>query len=96
MIEHENLQVLARNIKNMDNVMQFTGLLDKNGAQIFEGDILKIAISSAHPANVLVKWLRDGWVGGAANLHPLVSNKIGGSCCKIIGNIHQNPELLNE
>ncbi|MEE8208862.1 MAG: YopX family protein [Nitrosomonadaceae bacterium] len=77
-------------------LMQYTGLEDNNGVEIYEGDIIKKGIGTSFPTNCLVKWLNDGWVAGAANLHPLMSNKVLVSRCEIIGNIYVSPELLED
>ena len=77
-----------------------SGLTDKNGKKIFEGDILKY---SYHPL-VLVVWHSGGWYftdeDDPSMPHPddFIDNW---SCMdkenlEIIGNIHDNPELLEE
>src|ERR1700741_4278946 len=65
---------------------QFTGLLDKNGIKIWEGDIL------THPT-------MEGFDRFVAPFDPvyryLPTLKQFGSRCEVIGNIHENPELLS-
>ena len=66
------------------SVSQFTGLKDKNGNDIYEGDILYFI---DHNTNLEVFRQR---VGAYAIGYPLDYEQ-----CEIIGNIHQNPELIN-
>jgi uncharacterized phage protein (TIGR01671 family) len=69
-------------------LMQFTGLHDKNGKEIYEGDILKTPYNNAE-----VKF-KDGQFGILKN-----NSRYGRdftSCMsnfEIIGNIYENPEL---
>ena len=85
-------------------MMQFTGLLDKNGKEIYEGDLCKIVADSGafrggkqkHLAEV--KW--DGEDTGffyATNhdCFPHVKPWFTISV-EVIGNIYENPELLSK
>lgn len=75
-----------------NTVGQYTGLTDKNGKKIFEGDILKIDGSiycvKFHNGTfgVVVK------NGGYAGAIPKVANYVQ-DFVEIIGNIYDNPEL---
>lgn len=80
-----------------ETVGQFTGLLDKNGNEIYEGDILRFGNS---PSGVCeVKWNESI---AAFCIYFYFKGEIGsrplGGCVEfaIIGNIHDNPELLKE
>ena len=72
-----------------ETVGQYTGLNDKNDAKIFEGDILKFrsGIYSVEWDNEHSKFLqRDGQF--SRELHIWIAKS------EIVGNIHDNPELL--
>ena len=89
-------------------VGQYTGLNDKNGKRIFEGDILRIAkISDGlgscyhppldYPVNVVVKWDLCAWMWETLCEDKRYISFPNAWChyeCEIIGNIHDNPELL--
>ena len=80
-------------------LMQFTGLKDKNGKEIFEGDIV-VAMSQGVKAIGKVKRRIDGyWLMYPAWQHGefwhIVKNvDTGETGVEIIGNIYDNPELL--
>ncbi len=76
--------------------LQFTGVEDENGKEIFEGDIIKICIDDS-PENpewdlVEVKYFDSAfWAGNPDS--PLYEEA---DWCEVIGNIFDNPELINE
>lgn len=77
-----------------DTVGQYTGLLDKNGKKIFEGDIIQ---SLETKETAVVQWFPEH---SAFMVWCKSSNEVGFlyECTKsnieVIGNIYDNPELL--
>lgn len=70
-------------------LMQFTGLQDRNGKDIYEGDILQ---DSYYGKPQYVRW-NDTIPGFGMSFKTGATTNIPGNC-EIIGNIHENPELL--
>ncbi len=80
-------------------LMQFTGLHDKNGKEIYEGDILKYSLRVGK-----VVWENEVYCGFVIEIltqegraYPMKGKieRILGEV-KIIGNIYSNPELLTK
>ena len=73
-----------------ETVGQYTGLKDKNGKKIFEGDILR---DDDNEENGVVEFIDGEFyvVFGNVETHGIYDIAC---CCYVIGNIHDNPELL--
>ena len=75
-------------------LMQFTGLLDRNGVEIYEGDIVREYDDyDGEPA--IIDWNTDdacfriNYDGESDGFYNIDSTMI-----EVIGNIYENPELL--
>ena len=98
---HNMFDERGRQVEEFE-LMQYTGLKDKNGKEIYEGDILSISEYAdgdfiIKPHNSKVVFVEGGFRLNAIDslfeyesLSHISLNKIG---C-IIGNIYENPELL--
>ena len=76
-------------------IQQYTGLEDKNGKSIYEGDIVdyqeKKWVVEFDDGEVLVWWLDCGEHKCGSEL-----NRCDTDYYQVIGSIHENPELLGE
>lgn len=80
-------------------VMQYTGLKDVNGTEVYEGDIVRCSRGCPHE----VKWFMDNggtYLGGMPGFNFGGMHRNGGTGYawtgeeEVIGNIYENPELL--
>ena len=85
-------------------LIQFTGLEDKNGVEIYEGDILKYdgdkcphckkLIYDKHDLYV-IKWNSEMCQFDCTNEDNYMSPEIWNRDMEVIGNIYEHPELLD-
>ena len=83
----ENAPLLSNEFSYSEDCIfeQYTGLKDKNGKEIYEGDIVKLWDREPE----LVVW--DNLIGA---YDPLSWEIFDTDECEVIGNIHENPELI--
>lgn len=78
-----------------ETVGQSTGLKDKNGVEIFEGDVLYYIPFESHINDSIVVFEKGSFCKKMLRNGKLTSVKfIDSEEYEVIGNIHENPELL--
>lgn len=86
------------------NLIQYTGVKDKNGREIYEGDIVKSTFSSIDGISIVYSDMKHSPFNRTPSTPFSVNLYPSGECCiwryvesydvKIIGNIYENPELV--
>lgn len=78
-----------------ETVGQYTGLTDKDGKKIFEGDIIEV---DGEEFPFLIEYDAQDAIWIAINRYEILSfhDNITGYNCTIIGNLYDNPNLLPE
>ncbi len=81
-----------------ETVGQFTGLTDKNGKEIYEGDICNVDISryDSRVKNKHYQKTDVRWYGSGLTLFGVTQDLWESERIEIIGNIHDTPELLTK
>ena len=77
-------------------IEQYTGLKDKNGTEIYEGDIIKV---EGDAEIYRVEWIYSGFglePRYNSPLYPILGNVKLCKKIEVIGNVHENPELVEE
>lgn len=88
--EQDDGIVVTLDGSNKFEVMQSTGVKDENNVEVFEGDI----VSYFKKGNSIIEWKDGGFIIKRIldGEYDLLQSRI--AKIEVIGNIHQNPELL--
>lgn len=95
-------ELKSYHVRNID-LMQSTGLIDRNGVEIFDGDVVQAEqyLTTTIPVRIngIIKYSNRYtmfYLDNGSERHDLYMQSLGGSIYnfEIIGNIYENSELL--
>ena len=86
------VSLVSDSLVNDDSTIleQYTGIKDKNGVEIYDGDIISASVYGFLETGIVEYSPFGEWVFGNMELNEFMSS------LKVIGNIHENADLLEE
>ena len=86
-------KISVKHTIDYNTIGQYTGLKDKNGKEIYEGDIVKIIFKEKDIGKVIYE--HNGFTIDVMNMNRTYGRvSFVNNFMEVIGNIHDNPELL--
>jgi hypothetical protein len=92
LVQKNKIHLIAQNSGSYP-IMHFTGLLDRNGVEIYEDDIIEVTYMDDDAKSIMQVVFEKAQFYLKGNGFWALSS--GAVTLLVIGNVHQNPELLN-
>jgi uncharacterized phage protein (TIGR01671 family) len=83
-------------LNGVEFLMEFTGVQDKNGVDIYEDDIVNGCMFNGSYAYGKVEFYKGRYIVVPIGRFLEGCDEVTNSHIEVIGNIHENPELLGE
>ena len=97
-VEKQMCHVIAADFQDNADLMQYTGVKDKNGVEIYEGDVIRHP-TGKYGTDFEIKWspILCGFTAMQIESgHPSPQLNQGNMCYfEVVGNIYENPELVS-